>query len=134
MHWAQPNLVDGHLYGFSGRNEPDGMFRCVEFLTGAVKWERDERWRKGGHGKLRGEPSPNVFARGWSIYADGKLIALGESGLLGLFKPDAGKCLELARWQVPGMEYPTWAGPVLSDGRLFLRSEEKLVCVDVAKR
>ena len=134
MHWAQPNLIDGHLYAFSGRNEPDGLFRCVEFLTGTVKWERNERWRKAGHGKLRGEPAPTVFARGWAIHADGKLIALGESGLLGLFKPSTEKCEELARWQVPGLEYPTWTGPVLSDGRLYLRSEEKLVCVDVAKR
>ena len=134
MHWAQPNLIDGHLYAFSGRNEPDGVFRCVEFLTGTVKWERNERWRKAGHGKLRGDPAPNVFARGWAIHADGKLIALGESGLLGLFKPNAEKCDELARWQVPGLEYPTWTGPVLSGGRLYLRSEEKLVCVDVAKQ
>ena len=134
MHWAQPNLVDGNLYGFSGRNEPDGMFRCVDFLTGTVKWERDERWRKPGHGKVRGEAMPNLFARGWSIYADGKLIALGEAGLIGLFKPSPEKCLEISRWQVPGLVYPTWAGPVLSGGRLYLRSEEKLVCVDIAKR
>lgn len=134
MHWSQPNLIDGNLYAFSGRNEPDGVFRCVDFMTGTVKWERDERWRKGGHGKLRGEPMPDVFARGWAIHADGKLIALGEAGLLGIFKPDASKCVELARWQVPGLTYPTWAGPVLSNGRLYLRSEEKLVCVDIAKR
>ena len=134
MHWSQPNLIGDHLYAFSGRNEPDGVFRCVEFLTGKVMWERDERWRKAGHNKLRGEPMPDVFARGWAIHADGKLIALGEAGLLGLFKPNAEKCEELARWQVPGLVYPTWAGPVLSNGRLYLRSEEKLVCVDIAKR
>jgi outer membrane protein assembly factor BamB len=133
MHWAQPNLVDGFLYGFSGRNEPDGVFRCVEMSTGKIMWERNERWRKAGHGKLRGEPMPDVFARGWGIHVDGKLIALGEAGLLGLFRPDAEKCVEISRWQVPGMVYPTWAGPVLSDGRLFLRSEELLVCVDVMK-
>jgi len=46
MHWSQPMLVDGHLYAFSGRNEPDAVLRCVELATGKVKWEHDERWPK----------------------------------------------------------------------------------------
>ena len=30
QHWSQPILLDKHLYAFSGRNEPDARFRCVE--------------------------------------------------------------------------------------------------------
>ncbi len=131
MHWARPALIAGHLYGFSGRNEPDAIFRCVEFETGKMKWERAERWNKAGHGKLDGEAFPAVFARGSVIHADGKLIALGEAGLLGLFKPGPDKLVEVSRWQVPGLTYPMWAGPVLADGKLYLRSEEKLICLDV---
>jgi outer membrane protein assembly factor BamB len=64
MHWARPNVVDGHLYAFSGRNEPDGIFRCVEFATGQVKWERREGWPNAGHSKLReGDKPPDVFGR-----------------------------------------------------------------------
>ncbi len=134
MHWARPNLVGGNLYGFSGRNEPDGVFRCVEFATGKVLWERKEGWPNGGHSKLReGEKSPDVFGRGSAVFADGKLIALGECGLLGLFKPNAERLEEVSRWQVPGLTYPCWAGPVLADGRLFLRSEGKLVCLQLRK-
>lgn len=131
MHWARPNLIAGHLYGFSGRDEPDAFFRCVEFETGKKKWERDERWNKGGHGKLRGEKPPSIFARGSTIFADGKLIALGEAGLLGLFKPGLEKLVEISRWQVPGLTYPMWAGPVLAGRKLYLRSEEKLVCLEL---
>jgi len=29
--------------------------------------------------------------------------------------------------------YPTWAGPVLSRGRLYLRSEDRLVCFNLTK-
>lgn len=135
MHWARPNLIDGHLYAFSGRNEPDGRFRCVEFMTGKVKWDRPEGFRKSGHAKpAPGEPAPDVFGRGSTIYADGKLIALGECGLLGLFKPNPEKLEEISRWQVPGLIYPCWAGPVLSNGKLYLRSEEKLVCLDVSAK
>ena len=132
MHWSRPNLIDGHLYAFSGRNEPDGRFRCVELLTGEVKWDRKEGAAHVGHSKLRqGETPPEVFGRGATIFADGKLIALGEWGLLGLFKPTPDKLEEISRWQVPGLLYPCWAGPVLSNGLLYLRSEEKLVCLNL---
>lgn len=127
MHWATPILLDGHLYGFSGRNEPDARLRCVEFATGRLKWERDERWSH------RGAEQPPVFGRGSFTLADGKLIALGEGGLLGLFQPHPERCLELGRWQVPSLRYPCWAGPVLADGVLFLRSEDRLVALKASK-
>ncbi|MFM7103363.1 MAG: PQQ-binding-like beta-propeller repeat protein, partial [Verrucomicrobiota bacterium] len=74
---------------------------------------------------------PGVFGRGSFLVADGKLVALGEGGLLGLFKPDPAGCRELARWQVPTLKYPCWAGPILGDGRVYLRSEQRLVCLDL---
>lgn len=133
IHWSTPVLHAGHLFAFTGRNEPDGIFRCVEFSTGRVKWDRDERWMKGGHGSITPGTEPPVFARGSAIMADGKLISLGEAGLLGLFTPNPDKCEELGRWQVPGLTYPTWAAPVLSEKRVYLRGENRLVCLDFAK-
>ena len=126
VHWSTPILRDGFLYAFSGRNEPDASFRCVELLTGAVKWERDESWR-------RTSRQPPVFGRGSTILADGRIIALGEGGLLGLFRPNPVKIEELARWQVPSLHHPCWAAPVLANGGLFLRSEDRLMCLDLGK-
>jgi outer membrane protein assembly factor BamB len=128
MHWSTPVLLDGYLYGFSGRNEPDATFRCVEFKTGRLMWSRDERWRP------HSSEQPPVFGRGSVILADGKLFALGEGGLLGLFRPNPQQCEEISRWQVPSLKYPCWAGPVLSEKRLFLRSEDRLVCLDVSRK
>lgn len=130
MHWAQPILVNGYLYGFSGRNEPDVSVRCVEFKTGKLRWERSERWMHPAHGS---KAQPEVFGRGSFILADGRLIALGEGGLLGLFRPDPVQCVEISRWQVPELHYPCWAAPVLSDRRVFLRSENALVCFNFAR-
>jgi len=127
MHWSQPVKSGGHLYGFSGRNEPDAVLRCVDYATGAVAWERNERW------PAHSAQQPPVFGRGSFLLADGRLFALGEGGLLGLFRPNPERCEELGRWQVPSLQYPCWAGPVLSDGRLFLRSERRLVCLDVRR-
>lgn len=133
MHWTRPVLKDGFLFAFSGRNEPDARFRCVELATGKLKWDRDEAWPNGGHGRVRKGDEPKVFGRGSAILADGKLIALGEAGLLGLFKPNPEKLEELGRWQVPQLGYPCWAAPVLANRLLYLRDEDHLVCYDLAK-
>jgi outer membrane protein assembly factor BamB len=133
IHWTRPVFASGALFAFTGRNEPDGHFRCVEFLTGKVLWDRDEGWPNGGHGKVRPGSEPKVFGRGSAILADQKLIALGEAGLLGIFKSDTDKLTELARWQVPGLTYPCWAAPILSEKRIYLRSEDRLICLDFAR-
>jgi hypothetical protein len=66
--------------------------------------------------------------------ADGKLIVLGEGGLLGLFKLNPNQPEELSRYQLPQLHYPCWAGPVLAHKRLYLRSEDRLVCLDLARQ
>jgi outer membrane protein assembly factor BamB len=128
IHWNTPVLLDGCLYGFSGRNEPDASFRCVELKTGKLMWSRDESWR------AYSTKQPGVYGRGSAILADGKLIVLGEGGRLGMFRPNPKQPEEICAWQVPSLKFPCWAGPVLSDKKLFLRSEDRLVCVDLTKR
>ncbi|MBI3849589.1 MAG: PQQ-binding-like beta-propeller repeat protein [Verrucomicrobia bacterium] len=127
IHWNTPIYYDGNLYAFSGRNEPDARFRCVEFKTGKVLWDRDESWPP------HSTPQPKVYGRGSAILADGKLIALGEGGLLGLFKLNPKQPEEICHWQVPQLHYPCWAAPVLSRKRLYLRSEDRLICLSLAK-
>ncbi len=122
LHWTTPIYLDGFLYAFSGRNPPDARFRCVEFKTGKLRWDRDESW---DHSVM----PPPTFGRGSCILADGKLIALGEGGLLGLFRPNPDKLDEISRFQVPYLHYPCWAAPVLSNKCLYLRSEDHLVCL-----
>ncbi|MEO7678154.1 MAG: PQQ-binding-like beta-propeller repeat protein [Verrucomicrobiota bacterium] len=127
IHFTTPILQDGFLYSFSGRNEPDARFRCVNFQTGQVKWDRDEHWQP------HSTPQPAVYGRGSCILADGKLIALGEGGLLGIFRLNSQKDEEIARWQVPQLHHPTWAAPVLANKKLYLRSEDRLVCFEFSK-
>jgi hypothetical protein len=127
QHWTTPILHDGFLYAFSGRNEPDARFRCVELGTAKLMWERDEQW------PAHSTDKPTVYGRGSCIKADGKLIALGEGGLLGMFNLNPQRPEEVARFQVPQLHHPCWAAPVLSRKKLYLRSEDRLVCVDLAK-
>ena len=125
IHWTTPIYHEGYLYAFSGRNEPDARFRCVEYKTGKVMWDRDESWRRFGQGGA-------TYGRGSAIMADGKLFVLGETGLLGLFRVNPEEPVELARYQAPQLRYPCWTAPILSQKRLYLRSEDKLLCFDVA--
>lgn len=125
-HWSTPIHLGGYLYSFSGRNEPDARFRCVEWKTGKVMWDRDESFR---HGEAR----PNRFGRGSLLLADGKLFALGEGGLLGLFTPTPTALQEISRWQVPQLKHPVWPAPVLAHGRLYLRGEDRLLCLDARR-
>jgi hypothetical protein len=67
------------------------------------------------------------------ILADGKLIALGEGGILGLFKPNPNKLEEICRIQIAQLHHPCWAAPVLAHKKLYLRSEDHLVCLNLAK-
>ena len=127
IHWNTPILHDGFLYAFSGRNEPDARLRCVEFKTGKLKWDRDESWRP--HSTM----TPSVYGRGSMILADGRLIALGEGGILGMFKLNPEKPEEICRSQIAQLHYPCWAAPVLSNKRLYLRSEDRLLSFDLQK-
>ena len=133
IHWTTPILLDGYLYAFSGRNEPDGHFRCVEMKTGKLMWDLDEGWHSNGHQYDPSIPTPTVYGRGSAILADGKLIVLGESGLLGLFRPNPKQPEEISRFQLAKFHYPCWAAPVLAHKRLYLRSEDRLACFDLAK-
>jgi hypothetical protein len=40
---------------------------------------------------------------------------------------------EICHCQVPQLHYPCWAAPVLSRKKLYLRNEDHLVCLDLAK-
>lgn len=129
LHWNTPVLHGGHVYAFSGRNEPDAQFNCVELGTGRLKWSRDESWR--GHPPPGSHAQPAVYGRGSAILADGRLIVLGEGGRVGLFGLNPEKPEELSSFQAPQLWFPCWAGPILSRQRLYLRSEDHLVCYDL---
>ncbi len=124
VHWTTPVVKDGYAYAFSGRNEPDARFRCVELKTGRLMWDRDESWAK------HSTKTPETYGRGSAILADNKLIVLGEGGLLGLVKPRPDQLEEISRWQVPEFHHPCWAAPILSRKKVYLRSEDRLVCLD----
>lgn len=111
-------LHDGSVYGFdlqqaqaSTHRTAKGAFKCLDFLTGKVRWETGEV----------GQCSV--------LHADGKLIMWTESGELILAKPNPERYEELARVKVLSGGGMCWATPALADKRLIVRDHKRAVCL-----
>ncbi len=102
-------LHEDHLYGFDV-----GILKCVDARTGEEKW------------KARG------FQRGSLIAADGHLIVLGEEGRLALVEATPAGFREKASAQI--LEGRSWTMPTLANGRLYLRNQSELLCLDMIGR
>lgn len=107
-HYSTSILIDDHLYGFSGR-----ILTAMEFETGEVAW----RDRSVGKGQM--------------ILADGRLYILSDDGVVGLVEPDPGEYREISRFEIGSRDYPTWTLPVIADGTLYLRDQERLYAYNV---
>jgi outer membrane protein assembly factor BamB len=112
-HWNTPIHVDGYVYGSSGRHTEDAELRCVELATGEVRWAKRRTTRTS------------------LLLVDGHFVNLGEYGVLTLIKVNPKKYEEVSRYQVPGLEYPCWAAPVLSHGILYVRGRGKLLALEL---
>lgn len=122
LHWNTAIHHKGYLYGYSGRHSRGCELRCVELRTGKVVW------------------SHRVHERGSLLYADGHFISLGEFGTLTLIRPTPEKLDVVSKVQLTDehgkerIRYPAWAAPVLSNGFLYLRGKDRLVCLDLMLR
>ena len=101
-------LVDGYLYGFS-----DLILTCLEFTTGKLMW----RDRSVGKGSV--------------TYADGHLYIQGETNVVGLAEATPSGYREKGRFEIPDKGMPSWAHPVVSDGRLYVRNQDTLLVYDI---
>ena len=113
-----PLLHQGHLYLNCNTNSRRDGLVCMD-LDGNVKW--------------RTSRSPN-FERGNLILADGVILIMdGRSGVLRMVQPDPKGYKELAQAKVLAGR-SIWAPMALSDGKLLLRDQRRMKCLDVGAR
>ena len=112
-HWNTPVHHAGFAYASSGRHDSEADLRCLDLATGDVKWKQRRTYRCS------------------LLLVDGHLVNLSEYGELSLLKVNPEKYDEVSKYQVPELKYPCWAAPVLSDGRLYVRGKERLVCLEL---
>ena len=101
-------LVDGYLYGYN-----DLILTCLEFTTGKMMW----RDRSVGKGSV--------------TYADGRLYLQSENNLVGLAEASPTAYVEKGRFEIPDKGQLSWAHPVISDGRLYVRNQDTLLVYDI---
>jgi outer membrane protein assembly factor BamB len=142
-HWSTPIHADGYCYGFSGRHENEGELRCIRLSDGKVMWKtdgltgdvkdlaRDRATGKIVNAKTGKEVPYPYFGRGSMIRVQDRFLVLGERGTLASVSVDSGKFLEHGRLSFDEIHYPAWAAPVLSNGQLYLRSEDWLLCLSL---
>lgn len=114
-------LVDGRLYGSGYRRL--NAWVCLDVETGSTQYSTTD-WMKGS-----------------VTYADGRLYALAEDGLMSLLEPTDTAFQVRGQFHLrdsgdgqPGKgkaNKDVWAHPVVCNGRLYLRDHDTLFCYDI---
>jgi outer membrane protein assembly factor BamB len=126
-HWNTPIYLDGYLYASSGRNSENAELRCIQWSTGKIRW------------------SVPGMSRCSLMYLDGHFLCLGEYGQLWLIKANPQRYEEVATidyadaalgQQLLGEPGPVlkpycWAAPIVSHGLLYLRGDNRLLCLEM---
>jgi outer membrane protein assembly factor BamB len=108
-HFSTSVLYDENVYGFDNTT-----LVCMEFRTGKIRWKQ------------------SGFGKGSLLVADRHLLILGENGKLVLAETSPEEYRETASLELPSRR--TWTVPALSGGRLYVRDQQQILCLDLRKR
>ncbi len=113
-HWSTPVIHEGYVYGiFNHNRHATAPLKCINLMTGEDVWEQQG------------------FGMGNVVLVDGRLIALTDYGEIVMVKPTPEKYTQIARAKVLGGK--CWSTPIVSDGRLYVRSTTEGACFDISK-
>jgi len=146
-HWATPILRSGYLYGFF-----NNLLVCMEWGSGNLVWKQALKQDQGGDesespnapaGGKRGAdqyrepPGSQGFGFGSLIWADGRFICLGETGLLAWLDLSPTGCRVISSHRLFSADQ-AWTAPVLSRGLLYINQNRpgqdtppRLLCYDI---
>jgi outer membrane protein assembly factor BamB len=113
--YCTPIERDGRLYAIDGRDDlPPTALKCIDAGSGRVVWSEEN------------------FGYGTLLLADGKLVVAKTDGELLLVRPDPTGLSVLSRARV--LDGTVRALPALANGRLYVRDDRALACLDLAAR
>ncbi len=113
--WQTPLLVDGCLFAFDnvGSAGPVTNLVCLDAATGKQLWMQRR------------------FGKGNATYADGKLFIATMVGEIVIVRADPHGYVELGREAIMG---GSRQAPTIVDGRLYLRDNREVMCLDVRRK
>lgn len=115
VHHGGVVQVGGYIYGSNWLNNADGNWCCIDWKTGAKKWE--QHWE----------------CKGSIISAEGMLYIYDEKrGNVGLLNANPEKFDLVSSFQIKqGDAGPFWAHPVIHNGVLYIRHTNALMAYDI---
>jgi outer membrane protein assembly factor BamB len=120
-HFSNLIAVEGNVYGFLGRHESNAELFCCDLETGKIRWRVE-----------------TPLGRGQLLRVGDKFIGWGERGCLAAFDVNP-KDLKVTASSNPDplkglLRYPTWTPPIVYDGKLYLRNETTVLCLDLRSK
>jgi len=110
VHHGGVLLIDGNIHGAS----TGGTWTCIEPASGKVKF------------------TDKLVGKGSGIYVEGLLYCYGErDGDVGLVKINPAAYETVSSFRITKGSKEHWAHPAISDGRLYIRHGEVLMCYDI---
>ena len=107
--------VGDYVYGDT---DDSGKPFCADLKTGKVMWKRaDDQGAGGGSAAV--------------TYADGRLYFHYDNGVVALVEASPDGYKEVGSFKAPKRNGASWAHPVVSDGRLYIREGDLLYCYDI---
>lgn len=127
--WKNKQMVNHHggvvrvgpnVYGFSDSKG----WTCQDIKTGNVLWQEKNRFQEKSGGK------------GAVTYADNRLIVrTEEKGTIALIEASPDGYKEHGRFEQPNRSgQAAWPHPVVSNGKLYIRDEDHLLCYDISAK
>ena len=121
LYFLKPKTLQNHHGGmvlhngyiFAGHGHGDGRPICVDVESGDVMWGPE---KGAGHGSAA------------IIYADGHLVYRYQSGHVALIEATEEKYKLKGVFMPAHQEKESWAHPVIANGLLYLREQDKLMC------
>ncbi|PQO31009.1 polyvinylalcohol dehydrogenase [Bremerella cremea] len=125
VYFLNANIFQNHHGGmikvgdyiYAGTKHNKGFPTCVEMKSGEIQW--------GGDIRPEGKGSAAV------TYADGNLIFRYQDGTLALIEANPKEYVLKGTFKPEYQERESWSHPVVLDGKLYLREQDKLMCYDL---
>ena len=122
---STPVWIDDHIYGVDSYGE----FRCIAAEDGSRAWSNEDavpkaRWST-VHFVQNGDDT-------WMFNERGELI-VGQLMPEGFQEISRAKLIEPTEPQLRRRGGVCWSHPAFANGKVFLRNDEELICVDLSK-
>ena len=108
-------LLGKHL--FAGHGSNNGLPTCIDFASGKIKWKR------------RGPGTGSAAI----LYADKHLYFRYQNGVMALIQANPKRYRLRGKFRIPTAGTDSWAHPVISGGKLYLREKDRLFVYNIKK-